>query len=130
MIKTQRIKKDKTVFPEFGKLFILTLPNNTKLTITDLNDRVLKKFSVGMCGFKGSRKSTPLAATNTTSKLLSYIYSRGMKNLTCVFRGMYNGRNGVLQAITNSTIEINIIKIIDLTSIAHNGARRPIRRRT
>ena len=37
--------------------------NNTLVTITDLNGETLAADSAGTVGFKGSRKSTPFAAS-------------------------------------------------------------------
>ena len=129
MNKNIKYTKDKRVFPTEGKLYVLSLPNNTKLTVTTVDDRVLEKLSVGMCGFKGSRKSTPFAATNALNKLLSILNAKGMKNLTCVLTGMHSGRNGVLQGLAVNNL-VTITKVVDKTSIPHNGARRPTRRRT
>lgn len=128
MIKTKYVK-DKRVFPSEGKLYVKSLPNNTKLTVTTLEDRLLEKMSVGICGFKGSRKSTPFAATHALNKLLQILHSKGMKNIIVYLKGMYNGRNGTLQGLAATNL-VNVIKIVDTTSIPHNGARRPARRRT
>ena len=37
--------------------------NNTLITITDVNGETIATGSAGAVGFKGSRKSTPFAAT-------------------------------------------------------------------
>jgi small subunit ribosomal protein S11 len=46
-----------------GKLFIKSTFNNTLVTVTDQKGNTLSWSTSGRCGFKGSRKSTPYAAT-------------------------------------------------------------------
>ena len=62
-------KKDKKVITH-GVMFIHSTFNNTIITITDPDGKVLTWASGGMVGFKGSRKSTPFAAQLAAEKAL------------------------------------------------------------
>ena len=49
-----------------GRLYVKSTFNNTLVSVTDTKGKVLTWSSAGNCGFKGSRKSTPFAATTAT----------------------------------------------------------------
>jgi small subunit ribosomal protein S11 len=58
--KTGKRKEKKNITE--GVAHIQSTFNNTIITITDLSGNVIAWASAGMQGFKGPRKSTPLAA--------------------------------------------------------------------
>ena len=55
----RRVKKNVT----YGQAHIKTSFNNTIVTLTDTEGNVIAWESAGSAGFKGSRKSTPFAAS-------------------------------------------------------------------
>ena len=59
MAKKSKVRRNVTK----GIAHIKATFNNTQVTITDVNGEVLAWDSAGSLGFKGSRKSTPFAAT-------------------------------------------------------------------
>ena len=55
---------------EAGKVFINATFNNTVVTVTDEEGNTLGWGSSGRAGFKGTRKSTPFAATAAVESVL------------------------------------------------------------
>ena len=68
MVKISHKKKTK-VDPD-GIAFIKATFNNTVITLTDKFGNAISWASAGVLGFKGSKKSTPFAATQATQKQL------------------------------------------------------------
>jgi small subunit ribosomal protein S11 len=101
--------------------------NNTLVTITDLNGNVLLWSSAGKCGFKGSKKSTPFAATIIADTAAKEAVNLGMKRVHVRVQGPGAGRESAIQAIQAAGLAIRSIK--DVTPIPHNGCRPPKRRR-
>jgi small subunit ribosomal protein S11 len=119
-------KKVKKVESE-GVAHIKASFNNTLVTITDLNGNVLLWASAGKCGFKGSKKSTPFAATIIADTAAKEAVNLGMKRVHVRVQGPGAGRESAIQAIQAAGLAIRSIK--DVTPIPHNGCRPPKRRR-
>jgi small subunit ribosomal protein S11 len=101
--------------------------NNTIITITDLDGRVVAWSSAGGIGFKGSRKGTPFAATQAAINAGNAAKGYGMRSLEVRVKGPGAGRESAIRAL--QTIGIDIKSIRDVTPIPHNGCRPPKRRR-
>lgn len=110
-----------------GKLFIKATFNNTTVTLTDMEGRVLLWNSAGAAGFKGSRKATPYAATTTIEKLLEKSRTFGIRQVEVYIKGPGPGRDAVLRVLRS--LEIKIALLADTTPIPHNGPRPKKRRR-
>ena len=110
-----------------GKLFVKATFNNTVVTLTDVNGGVVLWNSAGRSGFKGSRKSTPFAATTTIEKLLQQARGIGLAQAEVYIKGPGPGRDAVLRVLRN--FDIKIALIADVTPIPHNGPRPKKRRR-
>jgi small subunit ribosomal protein S11 len=110
-----------------GKLFIKATFNNTIATVTDLEGQVMFLGSAGSAGFKGSRKSTPYAATTTIEKVLNDAKRSGLNQVEVYIKGPGPGRDAVLRVLRSMDIKINLIA--DVTPIPHNGCRPKKRRR-
>lgn len=119
-------KKVKKVESE-GIAHIKASFNNTLVTITDLNGNVLLWSSAGKCGFKGSKKSTPFAATIIADTAAKEAVNLGMKRVHVRVQGPGAGRESAIQAIQAAGLAIRSIR--DVTPIPHNGCRPPKRRR-
>ena len=65
--------------------------NNTLVTITTTTGDVLLRGSSGQLGFKGSRKGTPFAATQITSKLAKDLESMGARTVEVNLQGPGSG---------------------------------------
>ena len=119
-------KKDKKIITH-GVMFIHSTFNNTIITITDTEGKVLIWASGGMVGFKGSRKSTPFAAQLAAEKALKDAENYGLRSLDVRVKGPGAGRESAIRSIGSTPLQVRSIK--DVTPIPHNGCRPPKKRR-
>lgn len=114
---------------EAGRIYISASFNNTLITITDEKGETLCWGSAGGSGFKGTRKSTPFAATTAVEKTIRRAKDEfGMKAAEIFIKGPGPGRDASLRAIRAVGIKVDLIA--DVTPIPHNGPRSKKRRRT
>jgi len=126
MVKKTKQKQKRLV--EKGKIYVVATFNNTFITITDEKSNPIIVGSCGMYGFSGTRKSTPHAATVTVEATLKKaITEYGLKNADVFVKGIGPGREAALRVIRNS--EIDVLRLIDITPVPHNGVRPPKVRR-
>ncbi len=78
-------------------------------------------------GFKGSKKSTPFAATVAAEQAAREAAALGVKRVHVRVQGPGSGRESAIQALAAAGLQIRSIK--DVTPIPHNGCRPPKRRR-
>ena len=123
--------KKKAVVKNFahGRVYIKATFNNTIVTITDPKGNVLCWTSAGSVGFKGSKKSTPFAATNTMARALENSKKYGIKRLSVFINGPGIGRDAVLRFLRGNSRDFEIEMISDITPIPHNGPRPSKQRR-
>lgn len=101
--------------------------NNTIITITDRQGNALFSATAGGSGFRGSRKSTPFAATVAARRAGETVMSEyGLKNLEVRVNGPGPGRES-FRALHE--VGFKITNITDVTGIPHNGCRPPKKRR-
>jgi len=124
--KVIRKKRDKKNIPN-GIAHIQATFNNTIITITDVIGNVIAWSSAGSVGFKGSRKSTPFAASQAAEDVARKAKEHGVKNLEVLVRGPGSGREAAIRSLQASGFTITLIH--DITPIPHNGCRQPKRRR-
>ena len=101
--------------------------NNTIITITDTEGGTVAWASAGKAGFKGSKKSTPFAATIAAEQVGREASSMGMKRVHVRVPGPGSGRESAIQALQSAGLTIRSIR--DVTPIPHNGCRPPKKRR-
>jgi small subunit ribosomal protein S11 len=101
--------------------------NNTTVTITDMHGNAISWGSSGKAGFKGSKKSTPFAATVAAEQAAREALSAGVKRVHVRVQGPGSGRESAIQALAAAGLQVKSIK--DVTPIPHNGCRPPKRRR-
>ncbi len=102
--------------------------NNTRITITDPNGDVLCTESAGSVGgFKGSRKSTPFAASRAAEAAVVKAKKMGMVEVDVLVKGPGSGREGAVQALQAAGLKV--LSIEDVTPIPHNGCRPRKKRR-
>ncbi|MDD4937479.1 MAG: 30S ribosomal protein S11 [Candidatus Shapirobacteria bacterium] len=111
-----------------ARLYIQSSFNNTIVTVTDTIGKTLVWSSAGNCGFKGSRKSTPFAATTAIEKALEGAKNHGVKKLEVYLKGPGVGRDAALRFLRTKR-DFDVEKISDITPIPHNGPRPPKQRR-
>jgi small subunit ribosomal protein S11 len=120
-------KKTKKVVDAEGLAHVNATFNNTTITITDANGNAVAWGSAGKAGFKGSKKSTPFAATVAAEQAAREALSAGMKRVHVKVQGPGSGRESAIQALAAAGLQVKSIK--DVTPIPHNGCRPPKRRR-
>lgn len=102
--------------------------NNTQITITDPNGDVLCSVSSGSVGgFKGSRKSTPFAASRASETAAQKARKMGMFEIDVRVKGPGSGRESAVQALHAAGLKV--LSIEDTTPIPHNGCRPSKKRR-
>jgi small subunit ribosomal protein S11 len=101
--------------------------NNTIVSITNMDGDVLFSSSAGRLGFKGSRKSTPFAASQIASTLSKDMQMAGIKELEVNMQGPGSGRDSVVRAFQSAGMAVK--KLRDVTPLPHNGCRAPNKRR-
>lgn len=111
-----------------ARLYVHSTFNNTLVSVTDTKGKVLNWSSAGNCGFKGSRKSTPYAATTAIEKALEEAKKHGVKKLEVYLKGPGVGRDAALRFLRTKR-DFDVDKITDVTPIPHNGPRPPKQRR-
>jgi len=104
-----------------GQAHIKASFNNTIITLTDQEGRVLGWTSGGSVGFKGSRKSTPYAAQIAAEQAARKAGEMGMRKLDVIVAGSGSGRETAVRTMQNMGIEVTGIR--DVTPIPHNGCR-------
>ena len=119
-------KKEKRVIPA-GVAHIQATFNNTLISITDQEGKLVCWSSAGSLGFKGSRKGTPFAAQQAASRAASGARDHGMRTLEVRVKGPGAGRESAIRALAAAGLEVRTIR--DVTPIPHNGCRPPKRRR-
>lgn len=125
-IKT-KAKKSALSVSENGKVFVSATFNNTLVTITNDKGETVAWSSAGSSGFKGTRKSTPFAATTAVENVAKKAIEKGIRNVEVYIKGPGSGRDAALRAIKSAGLSIMLIA--DITPIPHNGPRAEKKRR-
>lgn len=123
----QRVRKKVKKNVAEGVVHVHASFNNTIITITDRQGNALAWATSGGQGFKGSRKSTPLAAQVAAESAGRVAMEYGVKNLEVRIKGPGPGRESAVRALHGLGIKITAIS--DVTPVPHNGCRPPKRRR-
>jgi len=119
-------KKVRKSVPE-ANVYVTASYNNTIMSLTDLDGNVLAQSSSGASGFKGSRKSTPYAATVTAEKLMEKVAPYGVQKVKVFIKGVGTGREQAVRGLQAAGLEL--IAIFDTTPAPHNGCRKKKARR-
>lgn len=125
--KKTQVKRKVDRVTENGRVYITATFNNTLVTITNNKGDTIGWSSAGAAGFKGTRKSTPYAATTAVENVARRAASQGLKNVEVYIKGPGAGRDSALRAL--KTAGISISQIADITPIPHNGPRASKKRR-
>ncbi|MDA2936997.1 30S ribosomal protein S11 [Acidobacteria bacterium AH-259-A15] len=124
--RSTKRKEKKTVV--HGIAHIKATFNNTQISITDLEGNVLSSSSAGAQGFRGSRKSTPFAASQAAHSAAAAARDQyGMKYCDVQVKGPGAGREAAIRSLQAAGLEVRTIR--DITPIPHNGCRPPKKRR-
>src|ERR1044071_235938 len=119
-------KKTKKVVEPEGIAHVSATFNNTTITITDSRGNALSWGSSGKAGSKGSKKSTPFAATVASEQCAKEAMTLGVRRVHVRVQGPGSGRESAIQALAAAGLTVKSIK--DVTPIPHNGCRSEERR--
>lgn len=120
-------KKRKGLKISKGIVHIKSTFNNTLVTIADPQGNTIVSSSSGAVGFKGTKKSTPFAASRAADIAGKKALAFGMKEVSVYIKGPGAGREAAIRSLESAGLTITLIR--DVTPIPHNGCRPPKRRR-
>jgi small subunit ribosomal protein S11 len=120
-------KRSKKVVDSEGIAHISATFNNLLITITDMRGNALAWGSAGKAGFKGSKTSTPFAATVAAENCGREAMNLGLRRVHVRVQGPGSGRESAIQAL--ASVGLRVVSIRDVTPIPHNGCRPPKKRR-
>jgi len=95
--------------------------NNTLVSVSDLQGNIISFSSAGLLGFKGSKKSTPFAATMVAKDAIDKARRFGLTNVRIEVRGVGPARESAIRSIAGS--DLNVTALMDVTPVPHNGVK-------
>ncbi len=125
--KTRSTKKRVVKVDPVGKAYVKASFNNIIISLTNEAGQVISWASSGKMGFRGSKKNTPYAAQMAAEDCSKVAYDQGLRKVRVYVKGPGSGRESAIRTIHSSGIEV--MEIIDVTPLPHNGCRPPKRRR-
>ncbi len=125
--KTTQTKKRVVKVDALGSAHVSSTFNNVIVTIANSQGQVISWSSAGKMGFRGSKKNTPYAAQTAAQDCAKVAYDLGLRKVKVYVKGPGSGRESAIRTINAAGIEV--IEIVDVTPIPHNGCRPPARRR-
>ena len=128
MAKTAKVTRKKVVKVDpIGQAHIFASFNNLIVTLTNNSGQTISWSSAGKMGFKGSKKNTPYAAQTAAQDCAKVAYDMGLRKVKVFVKGPGAGRESAIRTIHGAGIEV--MEIMDITPLPHNGCRSPKRRR-
>jgi small subunit ribosomal protein S11 len=128
MAKTEKSSKKRVVkVDSIGKAYVNASFNNLIITLTNNSGQVISWSSAGKMGFKGSKKNTPYAAQMAAQDASKVAYDLGLRKVKVYIKGPGAGRESAIRTLHTAGIEV--MEIVDITPLPHNGCRPPKRRR-
>src|SRR5271157_2857914 len=128
MAKTTKGTRKRVVKVDpIGQAHVNATFNNLIISLTNANGQVISWSSAGKMGFKGSKKNTPYAAQMAAQDCSKVAYDLGLRKVKVFVKGPGAGRESAIRTINTAGIEV--MEIVDITPLPHNGCRPPKRRR-
>ncbi len=127
MAKTKTKKKRNIKVDAVGEAHIQASFNNIIISLTNADGQVISWSSAGKQGFRGSKKNTPYAAQVAAEECANVAREAGLRKVKVYVKGPGSGRESAIRSIHNAGIEV--MEIVDVTPMPHNGCRPPKRRR-
>ena len=125
--KTGSSKKRTVKVEATGQAHIHASFNNIIISLTNNQGQVIAWASSGKMGFRGSKKNTPYAAQMAAQNCSKVAYDLGLRKVKVFVKGPGSGRESAIRNIHASGIEV--MEIVDVTPLPHNGCRPAKRRR-
>ena len=124
---SKTVRRGRKVVEAEGIAHISATFNNVLITITDMRGNAIAWGTAGKAGFKGSKKSTPFAATVAAENVGREAMNLGVRKVHVLVQGPGSGRESAIQAL--ASVGLKVVSIKDVTPIPHNGCRPPKKRR-
>ena len=125
--RTVAAKKTNVKVSALGQAHISSSFNNIIVSITNENGEVISWSSAGKMGFRSSKKNTPYAAQMVAQDCAKVAYDLGLRKVKAYVKGPGNGRESAIRTIHGAGIEV--MEIVDVTPLPHNGCRPPKQRK-
>lgn len=122
---TKKRRKDGS-FPSGGIIVIVATFNNTKVSATSNDGRVLAWTSGGRLQ-SGTRKSSPSVAEDMARSFAANLVGKGLREVKVILKGMGPGRDGAIRGLASGGLRVMSLR--DMTGSPHNGCRRRKKRR-
>lgn len=127
--KKRHFKKQKHKFQKIKPKAIISIQitkNNIIMTLTDNRGNAKAWSSMGSCGFKGKQKKSAYATKTVAQNLAKKTAALKYKWIHIRING--TGKGKIKNAIKPFK-RLKIVRIVQATSIPHNGCREPKKRR-
>jgi len=121
------VRKKVVKIEAVGQAHVNATFNNIIISLTNNQGQVITWASAGKMGFRGSKKNTPYAAQMAASDCGKAAFELGLRKVKVFVKGPGAGRESAIRTLSTEGLEI--IEIVDVTPIPHNGCRPPKRRR-
>ena len=125
--KTVATKKRIVKVEAIGQAHIHSSFNNIIVSLANADGQIISWSSAGKMGFRGSKKNTPYAAQMAAQDCAKVAFDLGLRKVKAYVKGPGNGRESAVRNIHGAGIEV--MEIVDVTPLPHNGCRPPKRRR-
>ena len=125
--KSVAAKRRKVKVSPVGQAHIHSSFNNIIVSLTNDDGQVISWSSAGKMGFRSSKKNTPYAAQMVASDCAKTAFDLGLRKVRVFVKGPGNGRESAIRTIHAAGIEV--MEIVDVTPLPHNGCRPPKKRR-
>jgi len=106
---------------DLSTIFIKCTSNNTLVSLIDSEGKLIQTVSTGHLQYKGSKKSTQIAAQQVIFYLGQKALTLGYNRFLIKISGIGRGRSSAIKELKK--VGLNIIKVIDTTPIPYNGCR-------
>ena len=121
------VKKRVVKIGAMGQAHISSSFNNVIITLANEAGEVISWSSAGKMGFRGSKKNTPYAAQTAALDCAKVAFDLGLRKVKVYVKGPGAGRESAIRTIHGAGIEV--VEIVDVTPLPHNGCRPPAKRR-
>lgn len=125
--RTVASKKKNVKVSAVGQAHIHSSFNNIIVSLTNEEGQVISWSSAGKMGFRSSKKNTPYAAQLVAQDCAKVAYDMGLRKVKAYVKGPGNGRESAIRTLHGAGIEV--MEIVDVTPLPHNGCRPPKQRR-
>jgi small subunit ribosomal protein S11 len=124
---TKAVKKRVVKVDPIGRAYVTASFNNVIVSLTNAAGQVIAWSSAGKMGFKGSKKNTPYAAQMAAEDCGRKAFDMGLRKVKVFVKGPGSGRESAIRSL--HTVGVEVMEIVDITPMPHNGCRPPKRRR-